>query len=348
MASASWRQVHSTVNQAELMNMAQTTRLFFAALYQRELRDVSGSLADMNEQIIGVIARREKAGQSNKADVELAKLQYLASRRQQRLAESGYQTALMSLRNQLNFAPDTTLDLAGQWMGWQWQPMGDVIARSKPKTPSEAKLKNLSMSLDDSILRPLVVNRPDVVAARSAVAMASENMRLADAMRCPSLQAGPMFQRDNSSTVFWGVQAQINIPVVNTGKQLVQQRMAELRLQQVTATQLENRAILEARAAIQRYERARRLVEQSRADFGRDLSKALKPFDDQFKAGQISLLQVFAARTTLVQSQQSFFDLLNELTQAAADVTLATGLSAQRFIIDPSAASSEGDIVTES
>lgn len=333
MAVASWRQVHSTVNQAELLNMVQTTRLFFAALYQRELRDLNASLADMNEQVIGVIERREKAGQSNKADVELAELQYLASRRQQRLAEAGYQTSLMNLRNQLNLTPNTSLDLAGQWMSWQWKPIGDIVGMAQPMMSAEEMMDNFQLdSVDDSVLRQLVVNRPDVLAARSAVSMASENMRLADAMRCPSLQAGPMFQRDDSSTVFWGVQAQIDIPVVNTGKPLVQQRMAELRLQQVTATQLENRAILEARAAIQRYERARRLVEQSRADFDCDLSQALKPFEDQFKAGQITLLQVFAARTTLVQSQQSFFDLLNELTLATADVTQATGLQPQMLV----------------
>ena len=37
-----------------------------------------------------------------------------------------------------------------------------------------------------------------------------------------------------------------------------------MRQQEIAAAQLENRAVLEARAAIQRYERARRLVEQSR------------------------------------------------------------------------------------
>jgi len=62
MAAANWRQVHHTVHQAELLNIAQTTRLFFAALYQRELLELSQSLADMNEQMIGVIERREKAG----------------------------------------------------------------------------------------------------------------------------------------------------------------------------------------------------------------------------------------------------------------------------------------------
>ncbi|QDV47574.1 copper/silver efflux system outer membrane protein CusC [Stieleria neptunia] len=333
MAAANWRQVHNTVNQAELLNMAQTTRFFFAALYQRELRDLNAALAEMNEQIIGVIERREKAGQSNKADVELAKLQYRATLRQQRLAEAGYQTAMLSLRNQLNFAPDATIDLAGKWTNWQWQPLDVVVGMAQPMMASEEPIDHLQLdSLDDAFLRQLVANRPDVLAARSAVSMASENMRLADAMRCPSLQGGPMFQRDDSSTVFWGVQAQIDIPVVNNGKPLVQQRLAELRQQQITATQLENRAVLEARAAIQRYERARRLVEQSRADFDRDLNEALQPFEDQFKAGQINLLQVFAARTTLIQSQQGFFDLLNELTLAMADVTQATGMQPQMLV----------------
>lgn len=277
----------------------------------------------------------KKRGQSSRADAELAKLQYLASRRQQRLAEANYQTALFSLQTQLNIAPGTPLDLSGQWMRWQWRPMSDVVHSSQPATLADGMALNVSLSLDlydDSLLRQLIANRPDIVAARSAVAMAAENMRLADAMRCPSLQAGPIYQRDDTSTVFWGVQAQIDIPVVNTGTPLVQQRLAELRLQQVTKTQLENRAVLEARAAIQRYERARLLVEQSRADFDRDLSKALSPFEDQFKAGQITLLQVFAARATLTQSQQGFFDLLNELTQATADVTAATGIQPQVLI----------------
>ena len=109
---------------------------------------------------------------------------------------------------------------------------------------------------------------------------------------------------------------------------------AELRQQQIAAAQLENRAVLEARAAIQRYERARRLVEQSRGEFAQSIPEALKPFEDQFKAGQITLLQVFAARATLVQSRQSFLDLLNELALAAADVTQATGLPPQQLMAD--------------
>jgi len=342
-AAANWRQVSGTVLQAELMNAAQTTRLFYSALYQRELRDVSRSLADLNEQLVGVLQRRQKAGLSNRSDSELARLQLQSSRRQQRLAESNYQTALMQLRNQMNLDTSSPLELDSSWMKMHWQSVDELIFGSSASESVEGSLESRSSGSlktadasqpGDATLRQLVASRPDVVAARAAASMASENLNLANAMRRPNLQAGPMWQRDETSTQFWGVQAQVDIPVVNTGKPLVRQRIAELRQQRTTALQLENRAVLEARAAIQRYQRARRLVEQSREEVAFSIPDALAPFEDQFKAGQITLLQVFAARAAIAQSQQSFLALLNELALAAADVMQTTGLPAQQMVMD--------------
>ncbi len=177
--------------------------------------------------------------------------------------------------------------------------------------------------------------------------MARENLALADSLRTPNLQIGPMWQRDDSATQFWGVQGQMDIPVVNTGRPLVRQRWAELRQQQMTAARLEEKALLEARAAVRRYERARRLVEQSRTDFVMSLPDAAQPFEEQFQAGQIDLLQVFAARAALTQSRQSFLGLLNELVSAAADVTQATGLPAQfLFLAAPSASTETRSVST--
>ena len=323
-AAANWRQVNGTIRQAELLNKAQTTRLFFTAIYQRELREMIRDLAELNDQLVGIMQRRQQAGQANHADVELARLQAQSSRRQQRLNEANYQTAMMNLRTQLNLSTNIPLELESEWLDWQWRSVGHVVGGGGSQ-------EALSESIDDTLVLKLAANRPDVVAARAAVTRARENMQLANAMKRPSLQAGPMWQRDDSATQFWGVQAQINLPVVNSGEPLVRQRYAELRLQRITASQLEQRAILEARAAIQRYERALRLVKQSRGEFVSDISIGLKPFEDQFRAGQISLLQVFAARTTLVQSQRGFLDLLNELSLAAADVTQATGLPPQQL-----------------
>ncbi len=309
VAAGLLRQVQGTISQAELTNVALTSRLYFTAVYQRELRDLNRTLTDLNESQIGVIERREKAGQANSADVALAKLQAQASRRQQRLSEANYRTALLALRTQLNVDRNVPLELSMQWTKTTWG------------------------ELDEQYLQQIVSSRPDVVAARAAVVAARANLNLANAMRRPNLQTGPLFQRDESATVFWGIQAQINVPVVNTGKPLVQQNAAALRQQQITVEQLENRARLEVQAAIGRYTRARQLLEDSRGDFERDLTEALRPFEDQFKAGQITLLQVFAARTTLTQAQQSYLDLLNEVSQAAVDVTQATGVPPQQFFL---------------
>jgi len=340
-ASANWEQVIGTIRQAELLTTAQTTRLYFAGIYQRELRDMMQTVVDLNEELVGVLQRRERAGQANTADVALARLQAQSSRRKQRLANASYQTAMIRLRNQLNLDPTEPLELADEWTDWQWRSLDEAISGGAGNTSIESRDSRrhpvdriAPHTPDDMTIRQMVAERPDVVAARAAEAGAFNNLRLANAMRRPNLQIGPMYQHDDASTEFWGVQAQIDIPVVNSGRPMAEQRYAELRQQQITAAQLENRAVLESRAAIQRYERARRLVEQSRGELGQTIPQILKLYEDQFKAGQITLLQVFAARTAIVQSRLSFLDLLNELAQAVADVTQATGLSPAQLMTE--------------
>ncbi|VAX41526.1 hypothetical protein MNBD_PLANCTO02-1797, partial [hydrothermal vent metagenome] len=328
-AAATWEQVRSKIRSAELLSRAQTQRLFFTALYQRDLRDQAQSLTKLNEGMVGILERRLKAGQANSADVALAKLQMQSAHRQQRLTEANYQTALMSLRNYINLPEEIDVKLESRWLDINWNSMADIVRYPDGLSFNQGTHNN---SAFEASLRSLVRERPDVSAAYFAITAARENLSLANANRTPNLQAGPMWQRDDSATQFWGIQAQINIPVINTGTPLVRQRRAEYQQQLITAQQMEQKAFLEARAAIRRYERARKLVEQSRGEFAQSIPDVLKPFEDQFKAGQIPLLQVFAFRTSLAQSRQSYLDLLNELAQSAADVTLATGLPTNQLI----------------
>ena len=331
-AAANWAQVDANIRQAELTTKTQTARLYFAALYARDQRDISKRLAELNEQLVGVIERRFRAGQARHADVRLAELQADSSRRQARLAEANYQTALAALRTHLNLPPSTELKLAGRLAQWRWSALGKLSDWLGPAGDDEGTL------VDSSAIDSVLASRPDIVAARSAVAMASENLRLADAMRHPDLQIGPMWQRDEGSTEFWGIQAQIDIPVVNTGKPLVAQRIAELEQQQIIASQLERQARLQAQTAVQRFRRAWRLVRESEPQVVEDLATALQPFDDQFRAGQLTILELYAARAAMVQSQQGYLDLLNELASAAVDVWQATGLPVEQLFAPPPAA----------
>ncbi len=330
-AGAALNQVRWNIQQAELQTIAQSERLYFAALYQRDLRDAAFALVQLNRQLVAVLRRRYTAGQAVQSEVALADVETASAERQAELAEANYQTALFSLRTFLALDPEAPLELEPDWSTWRWRCAGDALCR--PACRSDGQMEAGAPPLDAMTVRQLAANRPDVMAARAAADAAQANLRLACAARVPNLQVGPLYERDDAATEFWGVQGQIDLPVVNSGKPLVRQRELELRQQAITAEQLESQAVNEATAAIARYERARMLWERSRLDAAAPIADALRPFEDQFEAGQIDLLSVLAVRTSVIQSRRSILDLLNELAQAGADVTLTTGLLPDELII---------------
>lgn len=175
-------------------------------------------------------------------------------------------------------------------------------------------------------VRSLAAGRPDVMAARSDVDAARANVCLADASRVPDLQIGPYYQRTADSTSFLGFRAQMDIPVLNNGVPLVRQRQAELQQRTAVWQQLQTRAELEAEAAVDRYQRALGLLSESDAIATSELPEALRRLEEQFKAGEVDVLRVFQARNSLIQHRRAILDTQNEVAQAAATVTAATGL----------------------
>ncbi|HEV3137696.1 MAG TPA: TolC family protein, partial [Pirellulales bacterium] len=83
--TADLTRIQWNVHQAELTNIALTERMFFAAVYQRGVRDLALSLAKLNEEMIGVLERRFSANQAQISDVALARLQAHAARQQANL-----------------------------------------------------------------------------------------------------------------------------------------------------------------------------------------------------------------------------------------------------------------------
>jgi outer membrane protein, heavy metal efflux system len=310
--SADLTRTQWNIHQAELINIAMTERMFFAAIYQRGVRDLTLSLAGLNEELIGVLDRRFTAGQALASDVALARLQAHAARQQANLAIATYNTALVDLRTQLGVISSEPFEPQGDLTRFQWQP---VCARLGEQTRPPA----------NEVIE-LVSGRPDVMAARADVAFSRANAQLARAARVPNVQIGPYYARDDFATTFVGLRTQFDIPVINTGLPLLRQRMAEVRQREIALEQLRNRAQLEAEGAIERYERSRRLVDQSHVQFYRELAEDVRRVENQFQAGQADLLRVYSARTGLIQAQRALLDTLNELGQAAARVTETTGL----------------------
>jgi cobalt-zinc-cadmium efflux system outer membrane protein len=329
-AAAALNSVRWNIHQAELLNMAQTERLYFTALYQRGILELVRANVELNEQLLRVLQRQFEAGQAAASDVAIVRIDSHSTRHQAQLAEANYQTALLDLRRQLNVPLNVPLEPQGDLTQWQWRP---ATADTLMLTPC---LSASTVGSDpESVLANLAAGRPDVMAAQADLAVARSNSDLARASRMPDLQIGPYYQRTDTGITYAGFRAQTDIPVINNGVPLVRQREAEVRQRMGVYQQLQARARIEAQAAVDRFERARRLVAESGGDFREPLPVELRRLEEQFKAGEVDVLRVFTARTSLIQLRRAQLDLLNELAQAAANVTAATGLPPDALIAQP-------------
>jgi outer membrane protein TolC len=320
-ATADFSRTTWSIRRAEALQAAQTERLYFTAIYQRDLRNMSMLLANVNDELIGVLERRLSAAQSTATDLALARIEARSARQQADLAAGSYQSALAELHTQLGLPQPCFLEPEGDLAARQWFPA--PAANSTEPNPSGDWLSSVTK---------LVANRPDVMAARAELAAAQAALNLAHAAMVPNLVVGPNYERDNTGVLMIGVQAQMDLPIVNSGKPLMRQREAEVCQKQVALDQLFVQARLEAEAALARYDRARTLLERTRNDLSAPLVKDVRQIEDSFRAGQTDLIHVFTARATLIQAQRGLLDLVNEVAQAAAKVSETTGLPPQLLV----------------
>jgi outer membrane protein, heavy metal efflux system len=335
-AAANLNQVRWNIIQSELVTLAQTQRLFFAALYQKELYDLAQRTAALNEQLLGVVQRRFAAGVSPVAELTTARVAARQSRRQAELAHTTLQTALLALERQLNQPPSGRVVLEGRLHDFVWLPVGQEAAGAhRPSMEADSP----QVMLDD-----LAMGRPDVMAAAAATDVARANANLAWANTVQNVAAGPFYERDESGTILVGLRGHMNLPVWDSGRPLARQRDAEFQQVMVALQQARERAIVEAQTAWDRYERARRLVMRERDEFLTAIPQELKKIQDQFAAGQADILYVFAAQNGLLQEERTYLDLLNEVAQASAELAQATGLPPARLVrLGPPAAGRQSE-----
>ena len=323
MAASQLNQVRWNIHNAELLNTAQTARLYFTALYQRGIRDLTRSSAELNQKLLQISENQAQAGTITKADLAIVRIDTRSARQQADLGEATYQTALLDLRRQLNIPVNTAVELTGELIDLRWKSAHNAAHSQLGSNDSIAV--NFG-GQDEDFIKRLADGRPDLMAARADVETAHANYRLANASRTPDLQIGPYYQRDDFGTTFLGFRGQIDVPVMNNGQPLVRQRVAERQQRDVVCQQLQARVEMEAVAAVNRYERARLMVEAAHPENQDDLSTELQKLEAQFQENEVDVLRVFQGRTSLIQNRRATLDMLNELAQSAAALSAATAI----------------------
>ncbi len=97
-AAAALNQVRWNVVAAELTNLATTEKLFFTALYQRDLRDLARRAASLNEQLAGDVERRFKSALSKPGEEITAHVSLRQTHKQAELAEANYRSRGLALK----------------------------------------------------------------------------------------------------------------------------------------------------------------------------------------------------------------------------------------------------------
>lgn len=322
-ALATLSQVEWNIHQAELNTIAQTMRLYFAAMYQKEIHDLAAETAALHEKLADVVDRRFKANLAKAADVTTTKVALRQSKRQLELAQATFQASLLALNQQVNLPMDSRAAFPIRLADHRFV---SLIGLKAPGTASSDGSK---------FAQELVEGRPDVMAAQAGIAISDANHRLAKAARIPDVQAGPIYETGSDDTRFLGLRLQMEIPVWNSGAPLMRQREAELRQQALTHDQLKIRAALEAQSSLDRYERALKLLAAAQSDVSsssKGVSDEVQGIIRQFQAGQADILAVIAVQNNLIQERRALLDLLNELGQSAAGVVQATALPPSHLI----------------
>ena len=316
------------IAQGELTAVVTAVRAYFDALYQKGLRDLASDNAALQAKTAAVVERRFNAGIATPADRLTAKVSARQAKRLAQLAEADYQDALRALRIALNLSPNQAAELDAKLDSYQWLPAGELQDQA-------ASFDDCDQNASNDVGFRWISNRPDVIAARFAVAAARANLSLAKANTVPNIATGPTYERDESGTLFFGVAAQMDLPVWNTGYPLVRQRWAELQQQLIVWKQTREQAALQAQAAVQRYTVAQKLWAERwpQEDAGRS---ELASVTNAFNQGQASILQVLSIQDGLIQERKNYLDLLHEISQAAADVVAALAIDPELLIEAPS------------
>jgi outer membrane protein TolC len=327
-ADAGWSQQRAVIAQSELTAAVAAIRAYFDASYHRGLLELTTSTAELQLKILGIVDRRFNAGLATPTERLTASVAARQSKRLAELADAQYQAALSTLRIVLNYTGDDQIEIESPLDSYKWLAANDVLDQgwTDGMRCDDGKTSDASFQW--------ISNRPDVVAARFAVSAARANLDLAKANMVPNIATGPTYERDESGTLFFGVAAQVDLPVWNTGYPLVRLRTAELQQQLIVWRQTRARAASQAQAAVRRYMVAHRLWDEqwAKKDAG---AGELVTATNAFEQGQATILEVLSIQDSLLQERKSYLDLLNEISQAAADMIAALAIDPELLINAP-------------
>jgi cobalt-zinc-cadmium efflux system outer membrane protein len=303
IARATFNQTQWAVLQAELSALVQTYRLHQTSTYRREKLRVAQQLADFNRELVETVERQMQANQASAADVSIANVENQATIQQLAASQQDFVAAVTELRQQMGIP-----EYAGSMV-----PSGPLRV-PEPLPPGD----------EEQLIQTALSSRPEIHAAAAQVASSRAAVCLARADRIPIASVGPVYERDESGTTFYGLAVSSAIPILNTGGPLVRQREAEYRRDAVALEQTRRRVRAQVKATLAKWNQVQQFVASTQAAM-QSIQAETARMERLYKAGQTDLLRLLQVRGRLIQAENAQLDALWQATQAYADLLAALG-----------------------
>ncbi len=303
MAQASYSQTRWNVLQAELAALIQTYRFHQTALYRREKLAVAQDLNTFSTRLVETLRRQAEANQATAADVVLAEVEHQATIDQLEAARQDYVSALADLRQQIGI-PSVAASA---------EPIGSF------RVPEDRIGRN-----GETLVRLAQESRPEVQAAAAAAANSRAALSLARADRIPIPSLGPVYERNETGAVFYGVALSSPVPLLNTGAPLVGQREAEYHRDCVAWEQARQQVAAQVLAVTVKWNQAQQTAERTHARF-EPIRTQTERMQRLYDAGQSDVVKLLQVQRRFIEARNVELDTIWQTTQAYADLLMAAG-----------------------
>jgi outer membrane protein TolC len=302
MAQASYCQTQWNVLQTELTALVQTYRFHQTALYRREKLIIAQDLNNFSTRLVEMLRRHAEANQATASDVVLAEVENQATIDQLEAARQDYVSALADLRQQIGI-PDIATSA---------EPIGTF------------RIPDDHLRSGDSLVQLAQSSRPEVQLAAAAAANSRAALSLARADRIPIPSLGPVYERNETGAVFYGVALSSPVPMLNTGRPLVIQRQAEYHRDCVAWEQARQLVATQVLATTVKWNLAQQAAERTHARF-EPVRRQTERMQRLYDAGQADLLKLLQVQRRYIETRNVDIDAIWQTTQAYADLLSATG-----------------------
>ncbi|MFO0980113.1 MAG: TolC family protein [Planctomycetaceae bacterium] len=284
--------------QAQVKRVLNDVRIrYYEVLGSEESVKMATKLVTVAEEGLNTTEKLFEVRQASRADVLQARIQLKTVRLTQREADIRHQTA--------------------------WKQLTHVIGRPElPPTSLAGEIDGEVPERDfDTAYAGLLSESPQVRAAETRVRHARAELMSEQAQVVPNVTMQVVAERDqinefNSVNTFLSVP----VPVFNRNQGNIFHAQADLReaCREVERTKLALRDSLAE--AFQRYETARADVESLRDEILPDAKENLEVTIAGYKSGEISILQVLAARQTWFENSLAYIQAWTEVRKVVTEI----------------------------